>query len=86
MLKVKVCAAHIGGLRANLYFIRKKWHNVVVWSVICVDFEHIIFFYIQFKKFTMTKLPKTLTTNYCTTLQGRYQEEQDIMTTPWHLT
>ena len=25
--------------------------------------------YIQFKKFTIMKLPKTLTTNYCATLQ-----------------
>ena len=32
------------------------------------------------------ELPKTLTTNNYTTLQGRYKEEQNIMNTPWHLT
>ena len=30
-------------------------------------------------------LPTTLRTNYYTTLQVRYQEDQYIMTTPWHL-
>ena len=33
-------------------------------------------------KVYINELPKTPTTNYYTTLQGRYQEEQNIMTPP----
>ena len=63
----------------------KHVHNFcATWSVILPN--KIFFLFIFNLKVYNTKLPKTLTTNYCTTLQGRYQEEQDIMTTPWHLT
>ena len=40
-----------------------------------------IFFYIQYK-ILQNKLLTTLLTNYFTTLQGRYQGEQETMTTP----
>ena len=38
------------------------------------------------EKFKMMKLPTKLPTNYYTTLQIWYQEEQCIMTIPWHST
>ena len=40
------------------------------------------FFYIQFKSFYKDELPKTLLTTHFTTLQRRYPEEHNNLTTP----
>ena len=40
----------------------------------------------EFSQVYNDELRKILTENYYTILQGRCQEEQHIMTTPWHLT
>ena len=41
-----------------------------------------IFLYTQFKKFYKDELPNTLLTKYFITLQRRYPEEHNILTTP----
>ena len=43
-------------------------------------------FFTQYKNFTNMKYPLHYLRGYDTTLQRRYQEEQFIMTDPWHLT